>query len=163
MLDDAIDVEDVDILVAAQEKALRILSDARRQAVSRRHAARSETVELLLRQQKAAERLLAEQALEAVETASQAARHAAAVPTESREGILAEVGSRANELLKRQSEAAEALRLGAESDAVKKHEAVERDSTSILMVAHREAAAVLLQARMLVEDRQHARADSQRV
>ena len=152
-----ITLEDVDILVAAQEKAARILADARREAEGLRSEKQSEAETILLRQQQVAERLLSRHADDAAEAAERTDRASEEAPLERKDQVLGEAAVRAEDLLRRQAAAAEALRAAEESEAARRHDRVEHDSTEILMEAHREAAAVLLRARMVVEDRRQSR------
>lgn len=105
------------VLLAAQEKAIHLLTEARERAESYRQSEADDALALLLRHQSEAEDLLAH-------------------PQEDPLPALTR---------------AEALLRGQEIDAAELRNEVEQRAVEILLQAQREAAAILLEARLTVE------------
>lgn len=153
-------ISDLDILIAAEEAATRVLRETRQEAARHQGLGQVAADKLLLQQHEAAERLLQEQREQAAATAQEARRAVEAAPPEDRQNILDEVNRRVEQLLDAQFAAAEALLTSEREEADRSHRALEHRVAEVLMRGHREAAGILLHARMTIEDRRRVRGKS---
>lgn len=153
----SIEVTELDVLHTAQDEAAQILASARERVMRSGALADSDATAILLQQQEKAELLLTEQRDAAAETERESERAVAGAGPTAREQLREQEAQQARDLLDRQFLAAEMLLASERESATQAKDDVERRAVEALLGAHREAAAVLLRARMVVEARLRVR------
>lgn len=153
-------LSDTTLLHTSRERAKRVLADSARQAQAMLDETHRQAVALLMEeQQRAAELLLgelgdAEDSREEVELAIES------LPEDQREQATQELDDEAAEILSRQEAAAQMLAAAQHRAASTVSHAVESATADILLMGQKEAAAILLEARLRVKDRRLGRTPS---
>ena len=141
-----------ELLMRSQQEARRVLDEAREKAHRQLLEAHEAAVALLLRQQDEAARLLLKQSDDAGVNSISRMAEASTLPKAEREILIAEHRQDADDLLEAQRIAAEGLIAAQASATLVLRESVERTAAHVLLTSHKEAAAILLDARMKVMD-----------
>lgn len=141
-----------EILYASREQAKAVLASSAAEARRILDDAHREAVELLLNQQKAAAVLLVGEEQAATTSRAEAVAKVVDATQEDGEAALARHDAIGADLRARQGEAARLLMESQRAAAETLSDAVERASSDVLIKGQRDAAAILLDARMRVEE-----------
>ncbi len=146
---------DSELLQDSRERAKRLLADSARDAQAVLDDAHREAVALLLEEQQRAADILLGEVCDAARSSDKGVRAAGRLPEAGRERSVTDHDGEVADVLARQEAAAQRL-LGAQHKvAARLNHAVESASADILMTGQKEAAAILLEARLRVQDRRH--------
>lgn len=142
-----------EILLDAETRAYQVLSATRLEAQRQVDLACDKAAALLLEEQAQAERLLAAQAKTASKSRRSTQVTAAGLIAEQANSLLAREAREAEALLANQKAAAEVLVEAERKAALRRHHEVEHGASEMILRGQREAVAILLQARMELEER----------
>lgn len=148
-----------EILADAETRAYQILSTTRLEAQRHVDCARDDAAALLLEEQRKAERLLESQRSTASDSKHSAEGIAEALPQKQADALREHERSEAKTLLESQKRAADVLLAAQKKAAAKFQGAVASQAADTVMRGQREAVAILLEARMLVEGSRGSDAD----
>lgn len=143
---------ETNVLMASQRDAQKVLAEAREKAERMLLDAHCEAVEMLLRQQDEAARLLLKQQDDLAVNSIRNMAEGKNLPPAEREALLKQHTQDTDQILEAQRVAAELL-VAAQAEASRVlRESLQHAAADVLMTSHKEAAAILLQARLEVMD-----------
>lgn len=146
---------DSELLQESRARAKRVLADSAREARAVLDDAHREAVALLLEEQQRAADLLLGELGDATRSRDKAVRTAGRLPEDQREQAVEDHNSQAADVLSRQEIAAQSLLRAQQEVAARLNHAVGTASADILMTGQKEAAAILLEARLRVVELRH--------
>ena len=147
----------VEILIESQARAREVLKTALDGAVAALAVSNKQAAEKLSSEQQQAQAVFWQKHARAQTVGSDVRETAEQMPHDDSEEYLAQQGTQADDLLADNERIARDLKKAQDELAQRRDENMDTRARDLLMQGHREAAAILLQARMRVEEEQQTR------